>query len=102
MCDQGVIVPVDHPTDLANAMVAVQKKNTDNLRICIDPRPFNKAIKREHYYLPTIQQITRLSGAKYFSTLDARSGFWQIPLDEESSCNFVVSVTTVLSFSSMQ
>ena len=27
----------------------------------------------------------QLSGAKYFSTLDARSGFWQIPLDEESS-----------------
>ena len=46
----------------------------------------NKAIKREHYHLPTIEEITtRLSGAKYFSTLDACSGFWQIPLDEESS-----------------
>ena len=52
----------------------------------IDPRPLNKAIKREHYHLPTTEEITtRLSGAKYFSTLDACSGFWQIPLDEESS-----------------
>ena len=86
MCNQGIIVAVDQPTDWVNAMVVVEKKNTDKLRICIDPRPLNKAIKREHYHLPTIEEITtRLSGAKYFSTLDARSGFWQIPLDEESS-----------------
>ena len=86
MCSQGIIVPVDKPTDWVNSMVAVEKKNTDKLRICIDPRPLNKAIKREHYHLPTIEEITtRLSGARYFSTLDARSGFWQIPLDEESS-----------------
>lgn len=85
MCSEGIIVPVDQPTDWVNAMVVVEKKN-GNLRICIDPRPLNKAIKREHYHLPTIEEITaRLSGAKYFSTLDARSGFWQIPLDEESS-----------------
>ena len=79
MCSQGIIVPVDQPTDWVNAMVVVKKKNTDKLRICIDPRPLNKAIKREHYHLPTIEEITsRLSGAKYFSTLDAISGFWQI------------------------
>ena len=29
--------------------------------------------------------LTRLPGAKIFSTLDAASGFWQIPLDQESS-----------------
>ncbi|CAB3989788.1 Hypothetical predicted protein [Paramuricea clavata] len=86
MCNQGIIVAVDQPTDWVNAMVVVEKKNTNKLRICIDPRPLNKAIKREHYHLPTIGEITtRLSGAKYFSTLDARSGFWQISLDEESS-----------------
>ena len=42
MCDQGVIVPLDHPTDWLNTMVAVEKKNTDKLRICIDPRPLKK------------------------------------------------------------
>lgn len=46
----------------------------------------NSAIHREHYQLPTQQEITsRLAGAKYFSKLDAKSGFWQMPLDEESS-----------------
>ena len=82
MCSQGIIVPVDQSTDWVNAMVVVEKKNTEKLRICIDPRPLNKASKREHYLVPTIEEITtKLSGAKYFSTLDASSGFWQIPLD---------------------
>ncbi|XP_028417634.1 uncharacterized protein K02A2.6-like [Dendronephthya gigantea] len=64
MCSLGVIVPVDQPTDWVNAMVLVEKKNTDKLQICIDLRPLNKAIKREHYHLPTIEEIiTRLSGA---------------------------------------
>ena len=56
------------------------------MRICIDPRNLNAAIQREHYQLPTIEEITsRLAGAKYFSKVDANSGHWQIPLDEESS-----------------
>ena len=77
MFDQGAIVPVNHTTDWVNAMVTVVKKNPDKLRISMEPRPLNKAIRREHYYLPTIEQITtRLSGTKYFSTLYARSGFW--------------------------
>ena len=50
------------------------------------PRPLNAAIKREHYQLPTIEDITtHLSGAKYFSKLDANHGYWQIPLDEATS-----------------
>ena len=35
--------------------------------------------------MKTVEDVlTRLPGAKIFSTLDATSGFWQIPLDEES------------------
>ena len=64
MRSQGIIVPVDQLTDWVNAMVVVEKKNTDKLRICIDPRPHHKAIKREHYHLRTIEEITtKLSGA---------------------------------------
>ncbi|RXN21598.1 Transposon Ty3-I Gag-Pol [Labeo rohita] len=46
---------------------------------------------REHYQLPTVEEITcRLSKAKYFTVLDASSGFWQLKLDEASSrlCKF--------------
>jgi len=56
------------------------------LRICMDPRDLNRAIKREHYQMPTIEEIaTRLSGARVFTVVDAKNGFWQIELDDESS-----------------
>ena len=85
MESQGVIKKVTQPTPWVNSMVENEKRNGD-LRICVDLRDLNKAIKREHYQLPTQQEImARLAGAKYFSKLDAKSGFWQLPLDSESS-----------------
>ena len=57
-----------------------------SLRICLDQRDLNKVIKREHYQFPTFDKITsRLTGATRFTKLDANKGYWQIPLDEESS-----------------
>ena len=61
--------------------------NGDKLRICLDPKDLNRAILREHYPLPTIEEVsTRLHGAKVFTKLDVRNGFWHVKLDEESSC----------------
>lgn len=80
----GVIVKESNPTEWVNSMVIVEKG--DKLRVCIDPRDLNKALKRQHYPLPTIEEIsTRLSNAKVFSVLDATKGFWQLELDETSS-----------------
>ena len=81
----GVIKKVEIPTDWANSLVIMEKHKTKQLRICLDPRPLNKAIKHEHFQLPTLEDITtRLSGAKRFSKLDAKNGYWQIPSGEES------------------
>ena len=56
-----------------------------SFRICLDPRHLNKAIKRECFQPPTIENITsRMANAKWFTKLDANRGYWQIPLDEES------------------
>ena len=64
-------------------MVTVIKPN--KVGICLDPRDLNLAIKREHYPMKTIEEIVaEIPGAKVFSTLDAKSGFWQIKLSEES------------------
>ncbi|XP_060774394.1 uncharacterized protein K02A2.6-like [Neoarius graeffei] len=66
-------------------MVAVPKKN-GQIRVCVDLKQLNKAVKREKYMLPTIDDILpRLAEAKVFSLLDAASGFWQLPLHEDSA-----------------
>ena len=85
MVQQDIIVPVTKPTSWISSIVAVPKKN-GRLRICLDPKDLNKAIQRVHYPLPTIEDIaTRLHGAKVFTILDVRSGFWHVVLDEPSS-----------------
>ena len=84
MVQQGIITPVTEPTDWVSSLVLVNK--TNKLRVCIDPQDLNKALKRAHYPLPTIEDVaTRLGKAKVFSVLDAKNGFWQVQLDKESS-----------------
>ena len=64
----------------------MMEKPDGSLRICMDPKHLNKNLKREHYQLPTFEEISmRLSNAKVFSKLDANKGYWQIPLVYESS-----------------
>ena len=85
MVDLEIIEPVEKPTDWVNALVIVSKPNGD-LRICLDPRPLNKAIKRQHHRLPTAEEIiSEMAGAQYFSKLDASSGYWQVKVDDESA-----------------
>ena len=78
----GVIERISEPTDWCAPMVPVLKKNGD-VRICVDLKHLNRAVKRERYTLPTLEDMThKLAGSKVYSKLDAASGFWQIPLDE--------------------
>lgn len=51
-----VIQEINKPTDWVSSLVIVQKKN-GALRICLDPRDLNKAVKREHFKLPTREEI---------------------------------------------
>ncbi|KAJ0183794.1 hypothetical protein K1T71_000217 [Dendrolimus kikuchii] len=86
----GIITSVSEPTDWVSQMVVVKKKD-GSLRICLDPRPLNKALKRAHFPFPKIEDITaRLAGAKVYCKLDAQSAFWMCPLDDNSSrlCTF--------------
>ena len=62
-------------------MVAIRKPG--KLRICIDPKDLNEALKRNYYPMPTIEDILpSLAKAKVFSVLDAKDGFHQIRLDQ--------------------
>ena len=84
MVNAGVVVKQKEPTDWVNSMVTVIKP--EKVRVCIDPRDLNRAIKREHYLIKTIEDVVaEMPDSKVFSVLDATSGYWQMKLDEESS-----------------
>jgi len=75
MVELEVIEKIEEPTDWVNSMVTIVKPN-GSLRICIDPRDLNKAIKRETYPMSTVEEIiSRMPNAKVFSVVDASSGF---------------------------
>ena len=81
----GVITPVDEPTPWVSQMVVTEKKSGE-LRICMDPRELNKALLREHYTLPTLDDsLHELSNSTVFSKADLSPGYWHIQLDTESS-----------------
>ena len=81
---QGIIVKETKPTEWISSLVAVQKPR--KLRVCIDQRDVNRAIKRPKYQMLTVDQVLpKLSKAKVFTVLDAKDGFHQVKLDNESS-----------------
>ena len=85
MLEAGIIEEVTEPTDWCAPMVPVVKPN-GKIRICVDLRKLNEAVKRERYILPTLEDVApKLAGAKVFSKLDASSGYWQIPLHPDST-----------------
>ena len=57
----------------------------EEIRLCVDMREANKAVKRERHTIPTIDElILDLNGAKVFSKLDLRSGYHQLELHPDS------------------
>ena len=82
MLDAGVIWPSNSPW--CNAVVLVRKKN-GLLRFCIDFRKLNSLIMKDSYPLPCIcETLESLAGVAHYTTIDMNSGFWQVPMDEES------------------
>ena len=82
MLDAGVIWPSNSPW--CNAVVLVRKKD-GSLRFCIDFRKLNSLTFKDSHLMPHIcETLESLAGAAHFSTFDMNSGFWQVPMDEES------------------
>ena len=53
------------------------KKPDGSLRFYVDYRPLNAVIIKDKYPLPNHEDLTeQLAGAKYFSSLELRSGYW--------------------------
>lgn len=64
---QGVIIEVTETTEWVNSMVVAEKPRTGQLRVYLDQRNLNKAIKQPHHPLSTLEDITsKLAGCPIF------------------------------------
>ena len=76
----GIIRP--SKSSYTSNIVLVRKKN-GKLRLCVDYRQLNSITVKDSFALPRMEEIfDSLHGAKYFSTIDMKSGYHQIELEE--------------------
>ena len=81
MMDSGMIERSKSPWSFP--IVIVEKKDGGH-RFCVDFRQLNSITKPLAVPLPLIDDILALLGKfKCFSTLDLRSGYWQVALNKE-------------------
>jgi hypothetical protein len=67
-----------------NSVVMVEKLDSKKLRICLDPRPLNEAIQREHYTMPTIEPGIDLTFSEVVSRNDDKGLADKVKLVNES------------------
>lgn len=80
LLDAGVIR--ESESSFSSPIVVVKKKNGD-IRLCIDYRKLNLQTIKDVYALPNLEEsFTALTGSKWFSVLDLKSGYYQIEMDE--------------------
>lgn len=84
LVEASVLRKVTEHTDWCSSLAFSVKKD-NSLRICLDPQKLNENLKRCPHKIPTVEELNPMfAGAKFFSKLDAKAGYWAIHLDEQS------------------
>lgn len=82
MLDDDIIEPSDSPW--SSPINLIPKRNQE-WRFCVDYRRLNSVTRKDSYPIPNLKDLfDQLQGACIFSTLDLKSGYWQMPMAESS------------------
>ncbi|KRX76089.1 Transposon Tf2-9 polyprotein [Trichinella sp. T6] len=80
MLERGLIEPAEGPW---SSPVVLAKKKEGSSRFCVDYRRLNEVTRKDAQPLPRIDvTLDALAGAKWFTTLDLASGYWQVEVDK--------------------
>ena len=93
MLEAGAIRPSKSPY---SSNVVIVRKKDGSIRFCVDFRKLNSRTIKDAYAIPrTEDTLHLLAGAKYFSKLDLRSGYWQVEIEEDDKPKTAFQVGTL-------
>lgn len=90
MLKQDIIEPVNSPW---NSNIVLVTRPGNEPRFCLDFRGLNEVTIKDSHALPRIDEtLDALNGLQWFSTLDLKSGYWQVPIAEKDWCKTAFSI----------
>ena len=96
MLDAGAIRNSESPY---SSNVVIVRKKDGSIRFCVDFQKLNSCTIQDAYAIPRIEDsLHLLAGAKYFSKLDLRSGYWQVEVAEKDKCKTAFQAGTLSFF----